>query len=182
MVVVVVRCPADPIQQDEKGCGGQGWGAVSQVMLQPGVPPSSGTPKAAQTPEAEACGVGGGKQGLQGPPCPRLPSYPNLPKPRLAHLTKGRAAKGCCLDQMAVFVDMDQVLAEGPAAGHMDYGHTVLQQKSRDQVRPWCPLHLPGPREDGGSPRQSRQRTLQASSWSSIPSGCTQPPPGSQPP
>lgn len=103
-----------------------------------------GPPKAAQTPEAEACGVGEGKQGLQGPPCPRLPSYPKLPKPRLAHLTKGRAAKGCCLDQMAVFVDVDQVLAEGPAPGHVDYGHTVLQQKPRDQVRPWCPLHLPG--------------------------------------
>lgn len=125
--------------------------------------------------------VGSGRETrAPGPPCARPPSYPNLPKPCLAHLTKGRAAKGCRLDQMAVFVDMHQVLAEGPAPGHMDYGHTVLQEKSRDQVRTWCSLHLPRPCEDGGSPRQSRRRTLQASSWSSTPSGCTQLPPGSQ--
>lgn len=71
-------------------------------------------------------GEGKETQGLQVHPCPSPPSYLNLPKPHLAHLIKGGAAKGCCLDQMAIFVDINQVLAEGPAPRHMDNGHTVL--------------------------------------------------------
>lgn len=81
MVVVVVRCPADPIQQDEKGCGGQGWGVVGQVMLQSGVPPSSGTPKAAHTPEAEACGVGEGNKGSRAHPVQGPPATETSPNP-----------------------------------------------------------------------------------------------------
>lgn len=34
VVVVVVRCPAEPMQQEEKGCGARGGGAVrSQQSL-----------------------------------------------------------------------------------------------------------------------------------------------------
>lgn len=37
--------------------------------------------------------------------------------------------EGCLLDQMTIFVDLDQVLAEGPAPRHMDNGHAVLEHK-----------------------------------------------------
>lgn len=90
-------------------------------------------------------GWGRGNTGLQAPPCPSAPSCPSLPKPCLAHLTKGGAAKGCCLHQMAVFVDMHQVLAEGPAPGHMDNAHTVLEQKPQHQVTGWDVVSPPPP-------------------------------------
>lgn len=76
------RC-AVPSRADTAGgerLWGQGWGS-GQVTAEPGVPPafsSSVTPKAAQAPEAEACGVGEGEHGAPGP---TLSKCPQLPKP-----------------------------------------------------------------------------------------------------
>ena len=47
----------------------------------------------------------------------------------LAYLTEGGKAKRYCLDQMAIFEDIDQVLTEGSAPGHMHNGHAVLEGK-----------------------------------------------------
>lgn len=189
------RC-AVPSRADTAGgerLRGQGWGS-GQITAKLRVPPTSSSsprPYRPQRLKSEAyMGGGGGRaehRGSRPHPVQDAPATPGLPKPCLAHLTEGGAAKGCRLDQLAVFVDVDQVLAEGPAPGHMDNGHAVLEQKPRHQAVGW-PLVSPpppppppgGPYEERGSPRQSRQRTLQASSWSSTPSGCTRPPPASQ--
>lgn len=69
----------------------------------------------------------GGYRGCRPHPVQVPPATQDLPKPCLAHLTEGGAAKGCRLDQMSIFVDMDQVLAEGSASRHMDDGHAVLE-------------------------------------------------------
>lgn len=47
---------------------------------------------------------------------------------------------------MTIFVDRDQVLAEKQTSGHMDDGHTVLEQKPR-QAGGWGlgPCPPPGP-------------------------------------
>lgn len=54
------------------------------------------------------------------------PTDPRPHKPCIAHLTEGREAERCCLDQMAIFEDIDQVLTKGSAPRHMHNGHTVL--------------------------------------------------------
>lgn len=65
-------------------------------------------------------------QGFQSTLAQVPPTDPRPPKPCLAHLTEGREVKRCCLDQMAIFVDTDQVLTEESAPRHMHNGHTVL--------------------------------------------------------
>lgn len=80
MAVVVVRCPAEPMQQEVKDCRGKGEAFSPQGATQSGVRCRGGVPDLVQGGEAELR---------------RLPQVP-------------------------VRVDADHVLAEGPAAGHVD--------------------------------------------------------------
>lgn len=152
VVVVVVRCPAEPIQQEEKGCGA-GVGQVVRSQRSPGF-------RLHPVPHTDPCGHADPRgRSLRPHRIRDAPATPGLPKPCLAHLTEGGAAKGCRLDQLAVFVDMDQVLAEGPAPRHMDNGHAVLEQKPRHQAGAWGLLHPP-PRPS----ERMRERLTQAES------------------
>lgn len=122
-MVVVVRCPAEPIQQEEKGCRvrigrlvspSKAWDATYiQLMM---------TPKTMDFRAVQAEDT----QGVQSTPIQVPPTDPRPPKPCLAHLTQGGEAKKCCLDQLAIFEDIDLVLTEGSAPRHVHNGHTVL--------------------------------------------------------
>lgn len=130
---------------------GQGWGN-GQVTAKPGVPPASSSSVTSTVPrwKSEARGGGGGLgEWGRGPrllPVQVPPALQGLPKPCLAHLTEGRAAEGCCLDEIAIFVDGDEVLAEEPAPRHVDNGHTVLEQKPQHQATGWGLVPRPATR------------------------------------
>lgn len=92
VAVVVVRWPAEPMQQEVKDWEGEG------ITSAPG----------------EAVGrvwVGAGG---------------------IPHLVEGREAQLRRFPQVPVRVDADHVLAEGPAAGHVDDVHAVLGGTERD--------------------------------------------------
>lgn len=90
VVVVVVRCPAEPMQQEEKGCGARVGEVVKSQQslgfhLHPGPHRNPPRPTAAQTPEAEVkveayMAEAGGTLGLQASPSPRCPSSPRPPQ------------------------------------------------------------------------------------------------------
>lgn len=87
VVVVVVRCPAEPMQQEEKGCGARVGEVVKSQQslgfhLRPG--PHRDPPPRLHRPQrlkVEAYMTeAGGTLGLQASPSPRCPSSPRPPQ------------------------------------------------------------------------------------------------------
>lgn len=147
------------MQQEEKGCGAGVGGVSGQVTAKPEVPPAAGssvTPTPAQTPGARVRGLLGEGHRGPGPTLLQLPQPCSPPAPCRTHLAEGGAAEGRRLHQVAVFVDVDQALAEGPAPRHVDDGHAVLEREPHG-VRPRA--------GDPASPQATRQwRLTQAES------------------